>query len=55
MRDQAKASALLQEGRGYVAANDLAGLKNVVFQLQNMLPRKVAELARRGYGSGLAV
>jgi molecular chaperone DnaK len=55
MRDQEKAGALLQEGRGYVAANDLAGLKNVVFQLQNMLPRKVAELARRGYGSGLGV
>jgi len=26
----------------------------VVFQLQNMLPAKVAEMARRGYGSGLA-
>ena len=55
MRDQAKAGALLQEGRGHVAANDLNGLKNVVFQLQNILPAKVAELARRGYGSGLAV
>jgi molecular chaperone DnaK len=55
MRDQAKAGLLLQEGRGYVAANDLTGLKNVVFQLQNMLPKRVAELARRGYGSGLAV
>ena len=55
MRDQVKAGALLQEGRGHVDANDLNGLKNVVFQLQNMLPPKVAELARRGYGSGLAV
>jgi molecular chaperone DnaK len=54
MLDQARAGALLQEGRGCVAVNDLVGLKNVVFQLQNMLPRRVAELARRGYGSGLA-
>ena len=50
---QAKANALLQEGSALVAANDLTGLKNVVFQLQNMLPAKVAEQARRGYGSGL--
>jgi molecular chaperone DnaK len=54
MGDQAKAGVLLKEGRGHVDANDLNGLKNVVFQLQNMLPPKVAELARRGYGSGLA-
>jgi len=53
MRDQAKANALLQEGSAQVAANDLTGLKNTVFQLQNMLPAKVAEQARRGYGSGL--
>ena len=55
MRDQEKAGVLLQEGRGHVAANDLDGLKNVVFHLQNLLPRKVAEMARRGYGSGLLV
>jgi len=55
MRDQVKAGVLLQEGRGHVDTNDLNGLKNVVFQLQNMLPPKVAELARRGYGSGLVV
>jgi molecular chaperone DnaK len=54
MRDQAKSGALLQEGRACVAANDLAGLKNVVFHLQNLLPGKVAGPARRGYGSGLA-
>lgn len=53
MRDQARAGALLQQGNAQIAANDLTGLKNVVFQLQNMLPAKVAELARRGYGSGL--
>jgi hypothetical protein len=55
MNDQAKAATLLEEGRRCVSTNDLGGLKNVVFQLQNMLPKKVAELARRGYGSGLAV
>jgi len=55
MRDQEKAGALLQRGREHVAANDLDGLKNVVFHLQNMLPEKVAEMARRGYGSGLLV
>lgn len=55
MSDQARAGALLKEGRGCVDANDLGGLKNVVFELQKMLPKKVVELARRGYGSGLAV
>jgi hypothetical protein len=53
MRDPAKAAALVQEGRAFVAANDLPGLKNVVFQLQNLLPPNVAAQARRGYGSGL--
>jgi molecular chaperone DnaK len=54
MRDPAKAGALVQEGRVYVTANELSGLKNIVFQLQNLLPANVAPQARRGYGSGLA-
>ena len=53
MNDPAKAGRLLEEGRGYVAANNLPELKNVVFQLQDLLPKKVAEQARRGYGSGI--
>jgi molecular chaperone DnaK len=54
MRDPAKAGALVQEGRAFVASNDLPGLKNVVFQLQNLLPANVSNQARRGFGSGLA-
>jgi molecular chaperone DnaK len=54
MRDPAKAGALVQEGRVYVTANELSGLKNIVFQLQNLLPANVAPQARRGYGSCLA-
>jgi molecular chaperone DnaK len=53
MRDPARAGTLVRQGRVHVAANDLAGLKNIVFQLQNLLPANVAAQARRGYGSGL--
>ena len=53
MHDTAKATRLLAEGRGHVAANNLPELKNVVFQLQDLLPKKVADEARRGYGSGI--
>ena len=42
MRDPAMAGALVQEGRVYVTANELSGLKNIVFQLQNLLPASVA-------------
>jgi len=53
MRDQAKSAQLIEEGRELVKAENLDELKNVVYQLQDMLPKKVVEQARRGYGSGL--
>jgi len=53
MRDQAVAAPLIEKGRALVAADDLPELKNVVYQLQDLLPKKVVEQARRGYGSGL--
>ncbi len=53
MKDPARAGTLVQEGRVHVSSNDLVGLKNIVFQLQNLLPANVAAQVRRGYGSGL--
>jgi hypothetical protein len=44
---------LIEQGRTLVHADNLDELKNVVYQLQDMLPKKVVEQARRGYGSGL--
>jgi len=53
MSNSAKASSLIEQGRAHVAAENLPELKDVVYQLQDMLPKKVVEQARRGYGSGL--
>jgi molecular chaperone DnaK len=53
MKDQMKSAQLIEQGRGLVKAENLDELKNVVYQLQDMLPKKVVEQARRGYGSGL--
>jgi molecular chaperone DnaK len=53
MRDQVQAKPWIEQGRAHVAADNLAELKNVVYQLQDQLPKKVVEQARRGYGSGL--
>jgi len=53
MSDQAAAGPLIELGRAHVAADNLAELKNVVYQLQDLLPKKTVEQARRGYGSGL--
>jgi len=53
MSDQARAKELLQRGRAYAAADNLSELKDIVFQLQDLLPRKVVEQVQRGYGSGL--
>jgi molecular chaperone DnaK len=53
MRDQAQAKTLIEQGRTHVKADSLEELKNVVYQLQDQLPKKVVEQARRGYGSGL--
>jgi molecular chaperone DnaK len=53
MKDRVKSAQLIEQGRGLVKAENLDELKNVVYQLQDMLPKKVVEQARRGYGSGL--
>jgi molecular chaperone DnaK len=53
MRDQAEAAKVIEAGRAHAAADNLAELKNSVYQLQDLLPKRVVEQARRGYGSGL--
>jgi molecular chaperone DnaK len=53
MRDPDRATELLAHGRDHIAADELDQLKEVVFQLQDMLPKRIVEQARRGYGSGL--
>ncbi len=53
MREAARAEALIRQGRTCLDSDNLAELKNVVFQLQDLLPRKVVERAQRGYGSTL--
>ncbi|MFT3784379.1 MAG: Hsp70 family protein [Nibricoccus sp.] len=53
MRDADAAARLIEAGREYAQADNLPELKNVVYQLQDLLPKKIVEQARRGYGSGL--
>jgi len=53
MRDQTAAAKIVEEGRAYAVEGNLPELKNSVYQLQDLLPKKVVEQARRGYGSGL--
>lgn len=53
MRETARAEALIRQGKACLTSDNLAELKNVVFQLQDLLPRKVVERAQRGYGSTL--
>jgi len=53
MRDQEQAKPLIEQGRAHVVADQLEELKTIVYQLQDQLPKKVVEQARRGYGSGL--
>lgn len=53
MRDRARAATLLKEGRAHAATLNVAELKNVIYQLQDLLPAQTVEDARRGYGSGI--
>jgi molecular chaperone DnaK len=53
MRDQAVSAQLIEQGRAHAKEGTLDELKNIVYQLQDLLPKKVVEQARRGYGSGL--
>ncbi len=47
------ASTLVAQGRELIAAGNFSELRNVVYQLQELLPKKVAEVVYRGYGSTL--
>ena len=47
------ASTLVAQGRELIAAGNFAELRNIVYQLQELLPKKVAEEVYRGYGSTL--
>jgi molecular chaperone DnaK len=53
MRDLATSARLIEQGRAQVKTDNLDELKDIVYQLQELLPKKVVEQARRGYGSGL--
>ncbi|MBI5382211.1 MAG: Hsp70 family protein [Opitutae bacterium] len=53
MRDQPKAGLLLKRGRHAAATAQLETVKEVVFQLQELLPPPVAQPAALGYGSNL--
>lgn len=53
MLDRAQADRLVDQGRRCIEANKVQGLRNVVFQLLDLLPQEEAEAARRAYGSGV--
>ncbi len=56
MRDQPRAELLLKKARAIAGnAAQIDELKETIYQLQELLPRQVAEEAKRGYGSGLLV
>jgi molecular chaperone DnaK len=55
MSHPAKADELIARGNAYIETGQLEELKNVVYLLQDLLPRQVVERARRGYGSTLLV
>jgi len=51
--DRVRGDRLLDQGRQCIQANNINGLRNVVTQLWDLLPRDVVEAAQRGYQSGL--
>ncbi len=53
MRDQEASAKIIEQGRTFAREGNVEELKGIVYQLQDQLPKKVAEQARRGYGSGL--
>lgn len=55
MREPDRAVALVAQGREHVRSNQLAELKAVVFQLQDLLPKAPLDEGDRGYGSGVLV
>ena len=53
MTDQGRAARLLDQGRDCMGKNNVIGLQNIVRQLWDLLPKEVAEAAKRGYESSL--
>lgn len=53
MSDQTRAERLFGQGRQCIEANNNNGLRNVVSQLWDLLPKEVVERVQRGYQSGL--
>lgn len=54
MSDQVMAERLFAHGRSSIQKGDVAGLKQAVIQLVGLLPDDVAEIVKRGYGSGIS-
>jgi molecular chaperone DnaK len=53
MQDKAKADRLLDMGRKYLDQNNPEGLRNVVTQLWELLPKQLKEQVQRGFGANL--
>jgi molecular chaperone DnaK len=51
MSDAGKADRLFDMGQRYLTENNVDGLRNVVNQLYDLLPKAAAEAVKRGYGS----
>lgn len=51
--DQTKAERLFAMGRNYLTQNNVQGLRNIVSQLWDLMPREVVEAAKKGFQSGL--
>lgn len=54
MTDQQGAERLINQGRQCITRNNVQGLRNVVAQLLDLLPREQADVIQRGYISGIA-
>jgi molecular chaperone DnaK len=53
MSDVGAADRLFNQGYQYIQKENINGLRNVIIQLNNLLPDEVVEELRRGYESGL--
>jgi len=51
MSDSNKADRLFDMGQRYLTENNADGLRNIVNQLYDLLPKAAAEAVKRGYGS----
>ncbi len=53
MKDPARAQELARQGKAHLEKGNIEELKQVVFQLQDLMPTTAVDEAVRGYGSGL--